>query len=166
MHEGVYLKIFYLVIELLLITIKRACVSSLIRVYYTFKLVHTHDVNYYVAILGLWTLPEITSVFLAICLPLAPKFFSSIKFRPSHFCSSHSRGYERHDHSNSNLPDSNRAAAVVGAAGEQQIYPPTKNSWTSSGKTALNTDSSDFELADTAHIVERIDVSTKYENRA
>lgn len=43
-----------------------------------------------------------------------------------------------------------------------------KKSWTGTGKTAVNsnnTESSEFELADTAHILQRVDISTKYENR-
>lgn len=138
---------------------KRACVSSLIRVYYTFKLVNTKDVNYDVSVLGLWTLPEITSAFLAICLPLAPKFFTS--FRPPPL--RRSSGYQRHDHPiNNNLPDSHRAAVAAAAAGGQRS---AKKSWTSTGKTAVNTESSEFELADTAHIVQRVDISTKFENK-
>lgn len=132
----------------------RACVSSLIRVHYTFKLVNTHDVNYYVSVLGLWTLPEITSAFLAICLPLAPKFFTS--FRSSTLRRS-SSGYQRH------MPYSHRAAVVL--PGVRRGQSSAKKSWTSTGKTAVNnnTQSSEFELADTAHIVQRVDVSTKFE---
>lgn len=70
-------------------------------------------------------------------------------------------GYQRHDHPiNHNLFGSHRAA---GAAGERQRS--AKKSWTGSGKTAVNTESSEFELAGTAHIVQRIDTSTKFENR-
>lgn len=135
----------------------RACVSSLIRVYYTFKLVSTNDVNYYVSVLGLWTLPEITSAFLAICLPLAPKFFAS--FRPPPL--RRSSGYRRHDHPiNNNLPDSHMAAVAAGRG--QRL---AMKSWTSTGNTAVNTESSEFELADTAHIVQRVDISTKFENK-
>lgn len=103
-------------------------------------------------------LTRITSAFLAICLPLAPKFFSSFKLRSLR--SSQSQGYQRHDHP-SDLPNShNRAAAAVAAKG-------AKKSWTGTGKTAVNSnaESSEFELADTPHIVQRIDISTKYENR-
>lgn len=139
----------------------RACVSSLIRVHYTFKLVNTHDVNYYVSVLGLWTLPEITSAFLAICLPLAPKFFTS--FRSSTLRRS-SSGYQRHNHSiiNNNLPDSHRAAVPAVRGGQRSGM---KKSWTSTGKTAVNTQSSEIELVDTAHILQRVDVSTKFENK-
>lgn len=140
----------------------RACVSSLIRVHYTFKLVDTNDVNYYVSVLGLWTLPEITSAFLAICLPLAPKFFTSFRSSPLRRSSS---GYQRRGHpiNHNKLPDNHRAAVLPAAVRGGQRS--AKKSWSSTGNTAVDTQSSEYELADTAHILQRADVSTKFESK-
>lgn len=56
-----------------------ACASSAIRLYYTIKLARSKDVTYYISIMGMWTLPEIASGILAMCLPVSPKFFRSLK---------------------------------------------------------------------------------------
>lgn len=68
------------------------------------------------------------------------------------------------------MPDSHNNRAVSGAAAEPAAAAGgVQRSWTGTGKTAVNsnsnTESSEFELTDTAHIVQRIDISTKYENR-
>lgn len=35
--------------------------------------------TYYVSVIGLWTILEIASGFLAVCLPVSPRFFCSLK---------------------------------------------------------------------------------------
>lgn len=62
-----------------------ACFSSLIRLYYSVRLSKSRDITYNVGLLGLWSLPEMTSGFLAICLTVSPRFFQSLKHvaRPS-----------------------------------------------------------------------------------
>lgn len=57
----------------------RACTTSSIRLYYSAKLADGKDVTYHLGIMGLWTLPEMTSGFLAMCLPVSPKFFQALK---------------------------------------------------------------------------------------
>lgn len=61
-----------------------ACIASIIRLYFSAQLSTSEDVNYYVGLMGLWTLPEMASAFLAMCLPVFPKFFRSLK-RPYSF---------------------------------------------------------------------------------
>lgn len=61
-----------------------ACIASVLRLYFSVKLSTTKDVNYYVGLMGLWTIPEMASGFLAMCLPVFPRFFQSLK-RPYSF---------------------------------------------------------------------------------
>lgn len=57
----------------------RACTTSAIRLYYSTKLADVKDVTYYLSILNLWTIPEMTSGLLAMCSPVSPKFFQALK---------------------------------------------------------------------------------------
>lgn len=43
------------------------------------RLAKSGDTTYNVALVGFWSLGEITSGFLAMCLPVSPKFFQSLK---------------------------------------------------------------------------------------
>ena len=52
--------------------------TSVLRTYYTFRIVQSPDVSYNVIIMGLWTWAEITSGILISCLPVMPKFFHSV----------------------------------------------------------------------------------------
>lgn len=56
-----------------------ACASAAIRLYYTVILSHSSDVTYYTSVMGLWTIPEMASGILALCLPVSPRFFQSLK---------------------------------------------------------------------------------------
>lgn len=57
----------------------RACVASAIRLYYSTKLADSEDNTYRFSIMSLWTLPEMTSGLLAMCLPVSPKFYQALK---------------------------------------------------------------------------------------
>ena len=57
----------------------RACTASAIRLYYSTKLADGKDVTYRLSIMSLWTIPEMTSGLLAMCLPVSPKFFQALK---------------------------------------------------------------------------------------
>lgn len=48
------------------------------RLYYSVKLLKTDDLTYYIALCALWTLPEMASAFLAVSLPVFPKFFRNL----------------------------------------------------------------------------------------
>ena len=54
---------------------RSACVTSILRTYYTFKVVQSPDVSYNITIMGLWTWAEITTGIIISCLPVLPKFF-------------------------------------------------------------------------------------------
>lgn len=49
------------------------------RLYYSVRLAQSGDTTYYVALIALWSLGEMASGFLAMCLPVSPKFFQSLK---------------------------------------------------------------------------------------
>ncbi|KAF7513246.1 hypothetical protein GJ744_010642 [Endocarpon pusillum] len=52
-----------------------ACVTSILRTYYTWKIVKSPEVSYNFAIMGYWTIAEITTGIVVSCLPVMPKFF-------------------------------------------------------------------------------------------
>lgn len=52
-----------------------ACATSIVRTYYSFKIVQSPDVSYNTVIMGLWTWAEVTSGMVISCLPVMPKFF-------------------------------------------------------------------------------------------
>lgn len=55
--------------------LSRACVTSILRTYYTWKILNSPDVSYNVVIMGYWTIAEITTGIVVSCLPVMPKFF-------------------------------------------------------------------------------------------
>ena len=54
----------------------RACITSIVRTYYTSLLLTSSDVSYYIALIGCWTAAEMAAGILVFCLPIAPRFFS------------------------------------------------------------------------------------------
>ena len=55
-----------------------ACVTSIARVYYSWKFRGSPDISYNVTGLGLWTWAEIATGLIVSCLPVLPKFFQHI----------------------------------------------------------------------------------------
>ena len=55
-----------------------ACISSILRTYYTWKIVDSPDISYNMAPMGLWTFAELATGFIISCLPVIPKFFQHI----------------------------------------------------------------------------------------
>ena len=51
-----------------------ACVTSILRTYYTWKVVKNPDISYNIIVMGLWTLAEIATGIIVSCLPVFPKF--------------------------------------------------------------------------------------------
>ena len=56
-----------------------ACVSSAIRLSYVVKVDQIKDMTYFIGIMGVWTLSEMGSGILAVCLPVFPKFCQGTK---------------------------------------------------------------------------------------
>lgn len=55
-----------------------ACVTSILRTYYTWKIVRSPDITYNMIIMGLWAYAEITIGIIVSCLPVFPKFFKHV----------------------------------------------------------------------------------------
>lgn len=53
---------------------RSACVTTTLRTYYTWKIIHSPDGSYNTVVMGLWTWGEITAGILVSCLPVTPKF--------------------------------------------------------------------------------------------
>ena len=56
----------------------RACITSILRTYYTWKIINSPDITYNMIIMGLWAYAEITIGIVVSCLPVVPKFFKHI----------------------------------------------------------------------------------------
>ena len=55
------------------------CAASIVRLYYSIMIAREKDTTYLAGIQDLWAIAEGTCGILAICLPLAPKFFDSLQ---------------------------------------------------------------------------------------
>ena len=55
-----------------------ACVTSILRTYYTWKVDSQPDVSYNIVKMGLWTLAEVAAGVIVCCLPVLPRFFQDI----------------------------------------------------------------------------------------
>lgn len=67
----------------LIIQLFSACLTSILRTYYTSRIAESPDVSRNVIIMGLWTWAEITTGIVVSCLPVIPKFFQH--FGPKFF---------------------------------------------------------------------------------
>lgn len=56
-----------------------ACAASIVRLFYSVKVIHSKDVSYLAGIINLWAIAEATCGILAMCLPISPKFFKSLQ---------------------------------------------------------------------------------------
>lgn len=146
-----------------------ACFSSLIRLYYSVRLSKSRDVTYNVGLLGLWSLPEMASGFLAICLTVSPRFFQSLKHvalpswivisRPRFGRSSKTANYLSQYNSPTRLP------RIPSLSRAKQASPPTKRSaGLMSGDPAPIDGSSLSKLEPgSSHILRCIEISTTNE---
>ena len=55
-----------------------ACVASILRTYYTWRLVNSSDMSYWLIPMGLWGDAELSTGVFISCLPVLPKFFQQI----------------------------------------------------------------------------------------
>ena len=55
----------------------RACVTSIMRTYYTWRAVKSPDITYNLCIMGLWSYAEISIGIIVSCLPVLPRFFKN-----------------------------------------------------------------------------------------
>ncbi len=61
-----------------ILTPRRACAASSVRLFYAIRLYYSTDLTYRAALMGKWAEPELTFGFLAACLPVLPAFIKHI----------------------------------------------------------------------------------------
>lgn len=62
----------------LLTSCPSACITSILRTYYTWKIVQSPDISYNMVPMGMWTYAELSTGIVISCLPVIPKFFQHI----------------------------------------------------------------------------------------
>ena len=55
-----------------------ACITSVLRTYYTWKIVQSPDISYNMVQMGMWTYAELSTGIVISCLPVIPKFFQHV----------------------------------------------------------------------------------------
>ncbi|KAM0798522.1 hypothetical protein BDR22DRAFT_808975 [Usnea florida] len=55
-----------------------ACITSILRTYYTWKIVQSPDISYNMVPMGMWTYAELSTGIVISCLPVIPRFFQHI----------------------------------------------------------------------------------------
>ena len=63
---------------LLILVINSACATSVLRTYYTWRVVASHDTSWELLPMELWTWAELSIGIIVGCLPALPKFFRHI----------------------------------------------------------------------------------------
>lgn len=66
----------------------RACITSIVRIYYAVRILQTSDTTYNLVLLGLWSHIEITCGIVCGCLPVLPRFFVALQPRVPMFLKS------------------------------------------------------------------------------
>lgn len=66
---------------MLIFVANSACVTSVLRTYYTWRVVESHDINWDLLPMGLWTWAELSIGIIVGCLPTLPKFIQHIGTR-------------------------------------------------------------------------------------
>lgn len=67
----------------------RACIISIIRIYYAVRIFQTGDISHNFIVLGLWSQVEMTFGIVCGCLPVLPRFFSALRPKISMLLKSH-----------------------------------------------------------------------------
>ena len=65
-------------VERLLTLYLSACITSILRTYYTWKIAQSPDVSYNMVPMGMWTYAELSTGIVISCLPVIPKFFQHV----------------------------------------------------------------------------------------
>ena len=148
---------------------RSACFSSLIRLYYSVQLFKSEDITYNVGLLGLWSLPEMASGFLAICLTVSPRFFQSLKHitvpswisisGPRLGRASKTASYLAQFKSPTRLPKGSSLSRA------KQATPPTKRAVCLMVGEPAPTDGSSLPKIEpgSSHILRCVEISTTYE---
>lgn len=92
----------------------RGCAASIVRLRYTFQIMHYSDIFYLSGLLNLWAIAEVTCGILAMSLPIVPKFFKGLqdaKLWSTLRTSLHSLTRSKDEPSNSNAASDENIAA-------------------------------------------------------
>lgn len=79
-----------------------ACITSILRTYYTWQLALSPDITFNVVRMGMWTHAELSTGVVISCLPVMPKFFQHIG--PKLFSALTLRSRSRKDSGNESAP--------------------------------------------------------------
>lgn len=86
--------------------------TSILRTYYTWKIVQSPDASYDIVIMGLWTWAEITTSTIVSCFPIMPRFFHHMRLKV-YGAFSHLSQPNRHFEANSQDKGNARNAALA-----------------------------------------------------
>ena len=78
-HTSISAQIFTLDVLLRVLTLLRACIASIFRTIYSFRLAQGPDVSFNVVVLALGGLTELAIGVVVACLPVLPRFFQHHK---------------------------------------------------------------------------------------
>ena len=136
------------------------------------RLAKSRDTTYNAAFIGFWSLGELASGFLAICLPVSPKFFQSLKENTILSCISIPGPSPRRSSNNFSggylpqfeLPRKSDKTSIF-VPGKQEQSPVSRPVVPVSGDLTPNVVPSSFAELEpgNSHILRCIEISTKYE---
>ena len=115
---------------LLIITKISACVTSILRTYYTWQTVESADTSWELIPMGLWTWAEISTGIIVSCLPTMPKFFQHI--RPKIFRSTSEGGPGLYSSAAIRTPKVNVLARFTNSFAMCGVGPSASGSWNGS----------------------------------
>ena len=112
---------------LLILTENSACVTSILRTYYTWQTVEASDTSWELLPMGFWTWAELSVGIIVGCLPALPKFFQHIGPRFYRSLSWNSSGGK--SSAATNTPQLNVLARVKRPFAKYGVTPSVSDSW-------------------------------------
>ena len=105
-----------------------ACITSVVRLYYSIKLTRSVDVAYRVTFIGYWTIAEVAMGIICSCLPIMPKLIQHLRVKASAKFSSFDSG------------------SYVGGVSLRSLFKRSKSSQTASVASKGNTLDGSWDL--------------------
>ncbi|KAF6227624.1 hypothetical protein HO173_012153 [Letharia columbiana] len=88
-----------------------ACITSILRTYYTWKIVQSPDISYNMVPMGMWTYAELSTGIVISCLPVIPKFFQHIGPKVSSALTLRSKSTKESGHESASATPSDKVRA-------------------------------------------------------
>lgn len=66
------------ILHILMLVCLSACITSILRTYYTWKIAQSPDLSYNIVPMGMWSCAELATGIVISCLPVIPKFFQHV----------------------------------------------------------------------------------------